>query len=361
LSRASEFNEATPPASPAHWGSGKWLQRYRAGASAEDLWPGLAQATALAYAGGVPSREELPRFVAPMLARTGPVPVGDGWAVEVKFDGMRLQLRRDGASMCLRSRPGRDCTDEFPELASIRSALGRHRVLLDGELVCLAADGSPDFASLRRRLRAPADKARQHAERWPVAYLAFDLLHLDGCSTRQLPYERRRELLLDLALDDGPAWRTPRHFVGDPERVIAATRERGLEGVVAKRLGSQYLPGARSGAWVKHKHRRLESFLVCGWSPREPRRPESLLLARVGSDGTLEPAGSVPFVLADGQADRVRRQLESLVLPPTRRGQRIRRLAPALRATVAFHGPRRGAVRDPILRAVAPLEPPDQG
>jgi bifunctional non-homologous end joining protein LigD len=126
-----------------------------------------------------------------------------GGAVEVKFDGMRLQLRRDGHALCLRSRPGRDCSEEVPELAPITLALGRHRVLLDGELVCLGPDGSPDFASLRRRLRAPADKARPHAERSPATSLAFDVLHLDGRSTRELPYERRRELLLDLALE-GP-------------------------------------------------------------------------------------------------------------------------------------------------------------
>ena len=96
---------------------------------------------------------------------------------------------------------------------------------------------------------------------------------------------------------------------------------------------------------------------MTGWTPSEARRPESLLLARIGSDGTLEPAGSVPFVLGNGQADDVRRRLEPLVLPPTRRAQRIRRVAPALRAVVAFHGAPRGPVRDPILRAVAALEP----
>jgi ATP dependent DNA ligase domain len=181
-------------------------------------------------------------------------------------------------------------------------------------------------------------------------------LHLDGRSTRELPYERRRELLLDLALDE-PGWRTPRHFVAETRRVVAATRDHGLEGVVAKRLASRYLPGTRNGAWVKHKHRRTESFLVSGWSPAEGRRPESLLLARAGPNGSLEPAGSDPFVLPNGQTDDVRRRLETLVLPPTRRGQRIRRLAPETRAAVAFHGPTRGQVRDPILRAVAPLEP----
>jgi hypothetical protein len=124
------------------------------------------------------------------------------------------------------------------------------------------------------------------------------------------------------------------------------------------RRGTSSASPSRCGAWVKHKHRRVESFLVTGWTPPERRRPESLLLARVGSDGTLEPAGSVPLVPANGQADDARRRLEPLVLPPTRRGQRIRRLGPGLRADVAFHGPPRGPLRDPILRAVAMLDQP---
>jgi hypothetical protein len=195
--------------------------------------------------------------------------------VETANDSRGGHPREFGHALCLRSRPGRDCSEEVPELAPITLALGRHRVLLDGELVCLGPDGSPDFASLRRRLRAPADKARRHAERSPATFLAFDVLHLDGRSTRELPYERRRELLLDLALE-GPGWRTPRHFVDETERVLAATREHGLEGVVAKRLSSPYLPGSRNGAWVKHKQRRTETFLVSGWSPPERRRPEGL-------------------------------------------------------------------------------------
>jgi bifunctional non-homologous end joining protein LigD len=152
-------------------------------------------------------REELPRFIAPMLARTGPLPVGGGWAVEVKFDGMRLQLRRDGRSVCLRSRPGRDCTEEFPELGAIASALGRHRVLLDGGVP--RADGSPDFASLRRRLRAPGDKARRNAERAPASFLAFDLLHLDGHSTREqhAPAVERRDQAMSRRSAAGPTQR----------------------------------------------------------------------------------------------------------------------------------------------------------
>jgi hypothetical protein len=104
----------------------------------------------------------------------------------------------------------------------------------------------------------------------------------------------------------------------------------------------------------EHQESGVESFLVCGWSPRERRRPESLLLARVGSDGSLKSAGSVPLVLANGSADGLRRELEPLVLPPPRRGQGIRR-APALpgRGRLPWTAPRARARPDPSRRSSA--------
>src|SRR4051812_49984182 len=91
-----------------------------------------------------------------LLSAGAPARAGDGqWAIEVKFDGIRAQLRVDGASgWSVRSRPGRDCSAQFPELAAIAEVLSRHRLILDGELVHLAVDGRPEFAALRRRLSA---------------------------------------------------------------------------------------------------------------------------------------------------------------------------------------------------------------
>jgi ATP-dependent DNA ligase len=114
---------------------------------------------------------------------------------------------------------------------------------------------------------------------------------LDGCSTVEQPYVARRKLLEELELE-GPACRTPRNFIGQPEAVLESTEQCGLEGVVAKRLESPYKPGARSGAWVKHKHRRRESLLITAWAPAQPGRPESFFLARRLGDGGLEPEES---------------------------------------------------------------------
>jgi bifunctional non-homologous end joining protein LigD len=108
-------------------------------------------------------------------------------------------------------------------------------VTFDGELVCLRPDGRPDFAQLRRRLAGGA------RNRQPAMLPVFDLPYLDGCSTRALPYRKRQAQLEKLAL----AWRTPASLVaGLMEDFVARVAELGLEGVVAKRLSSTYIPGA---------------------------------------------------------------------------------------------------------------------
>ena len=210
----------------------------------------------------VRDREPQPTFLAPMLLTSGAVPDGHAWALEVKWDGCRAQLRYDRRSVSLRTRNGRECSDDFPELAAIAQALGKHRVTVDGELVCLRPDGRPDFAPLRRRLTGCA------TNRQPAMLQVFDILHLDGRSTRSLPYRERRALLEELALD-GPAWRMPASVVVDrAEDFVARVGRLGLEGIVAKRLDSRYLSGRRTAAWVKHKLRRDEQLAVTGvrWS-----------------------------------------------------------------------------------------------
>ncbi len=168
-----------------------------------------------------------------MLARPGTVPDGDDWALEVKFDGMRAQLRWDCRHLCLRSRPGRDCTAAFPELRAIADDLGARRVILDGELVCFGADGHPDFERLRGRLRSHGRAAAVASARAPATFLAFDLLQLDRRSTLDLPYTARRGCLSSSRWR-GSAWRTPCNFAGQAQAVLAATEKRRLEGVVAQ-------------------------------------------------------------------------------------------------------------------------------
>ncbi len=284
-----------------------------------------------------------------MLVSSGRLPDAEGWAFEVKWDGARTQVRCDGKALSLRSRSGRSCGDEFPEAQLLRDPLRGRRVVLDAELVCLGPDGMPDFAALRTRLAGGTRHSRAAAhQRTPVTLMVFDVLHCDGRAVRQLPYARRREILAELALDQGPFWRMPRNFsAAEGPRLVAATRDQRLEGVVAKRLHAPYSEGRRSSAWVKHKHRRREWFVVIGWRERPGELPEFLLARRQA--GGLAPAGSASLGLDGDRREMLLKALAEHELPPRRR--RGRRWAhPVIEVSVDFHGPVDGAVRDAVLR-----------
>jgi ATP dependent DNA ligase domain len=133
-------------------------------------------------------REAIPRFVAPMLLATADgVPDDDGWALEVKWDGMRAQARIEHGRLRVRSRRGVDWTQQFPELADLPPSAADRSLLLDCELVCFDSTGHPDFARLRARLARGSSQAARAAQLEPSTLIVFDVLHLDGRAVRRLP------------------------------------------------------------------------------------------------------------------------------------------------------------------------------
>ena len=228
-------------------------------------------------------REPLPERLEPMLARTGPLPADDGrWAYEIKWDGVRAIAAVEGGRLRLTSRNGNDITPRYPELRELGRALGSSEALLDGEVVAFGDDGRPSFQRLQSRMHVASDNAvRRLARSDPVVYIVFDVMHLDGRSLLAEPYEERRERLLALGLN-GPSWQTPAHRVGDGAALLEASRSQGLEGIVAKRLGSPYVPGRRTPAWVKVKNVRRTEAVIGGWLPGEGGRSGRLGALVVG-------------------------------------------------------------------------------
>lgn len=205
-----------------------------------------------------------------MLAVSGPLPPDDGrWAYEFKWDGVRSLATTGDGPAGLVSRSGRDISGAYPELAGPGVST---RAVLDGEVVALGPDGRPDFGLLQSRMhvRRSADAVRL-ATTTPVSYLVFDVLELGGRDTTVLPYDQRRHLLQDLGLGEGP-WSVPPSFDGSGGAVQAASRTQGLEGVVAKRRDSRYVPGRRSDCWVKVRNTRRQEVVVGGWKPGEGGR-----------------------------------------------------------------------------------------
>jgi len=236
-----------------------------------------------------PDWQPLPTHLAPMLATPGELPKKDSdWAFEMKWDGVRAIARIDGGRITLMSRNDKDMTVSYPELRPLGESVGTTQLLLDGEIVTFDEKGRPSFGKLQQRMHvANATAARRLAQTDPAVLLIFDLLHLDGRSLLDVPYRDRRELLTSLDLA-GPSWQTPPAFDGAGAAAFAASRDQGLEGVVAKRLDSRYVPGRRSPDWVKVKNFRTQEVVVGGWTLGKGRRADTIGALLLGIP---EPAG----------------------------------------------------------------------
>ena len=265
-----------------------------------------------------PTAEPMPAKVAPMLARLGGLPRDDDrWAHEVKWDGVRAICHSEPGRLRLFSRNLNEITARYPELSRLNRALSHHRAILDGEVVAFDAEGRPDFGALQQRMHLTSEaQVRRLAKSAPVTYVLFDLLWLDGHSLTGEPYEERRARLRELGLD-GERWQTPDHVVGHGAELLAASREQGLEGIVAKRLGSTYEPGRRSPSWVKVKNVRRQEVVVGGWLPGEGGRRNRIgaLLAGVRDDedgGRLRYVGRVGSGFTEDELDRLAASLAPL-------------------------------------------------
>jgi len=240
-----------------------------------------------------------------MLASPGVLPPPEQeqrWAFEMKWDGVRAVVYLDRGDLRVLTRNDREVAATYPELAGLAHQLRDRRMILDGEVVAFDEAGRPSFGELQARMhvRAPG---RALLDRVPVSILVFDLLHLDGTSLVGAPYDERRSALEGLDLT-GDRWAVPPAFDGQGAEALAASQAQGLEGVLAKRHDSVYLPGRRSPHWIKVKHVRMQEVVVGGWSPGAGRRQGgigSLLLGVPDQDGRLVYAGHV----GTGFSDRV--------------------------------------------------------
>jgi len=255
--------------------------------------------------------------LAPMLASPGTLPRSGAhqWAYELKWDGIRALATIADETARLSSRTGRDITSAYPELRPLGQVTRGLSAVLDGEIVALDDSGRPSFGRLQRRmnLQDPAQVATLVGE-VPVRYVVFDLLELNGTDVTRVPYRQRRELLEQLEIDS-PVAVVPPNFVGQAEAAERFSRTHGLEGVVAKRLDSLYLPGRRTTAWVKTKFTHDQAVVLGGWRHGEGARERlgALLMGIPAGDGTLLFVGRVGSGLTEHGIDTLLRRFGALV------------------------------------------------
>lgn len=303
-----------------------------------------------------------------MLATPGPVPEGEGWAYEFKWDGVRAVAAVAGDELRLQSRNDKPLADSYPELGVLRD-LVEQPVVLDGEIVALDSAGRPDFGLLQQRMHVDAPTPELLAAT-PVLFYVFDVLHIDGEDLTRAPYDRRRTVLDQLRLARG-AVKIPPRFVDVEGATIQATAAgHGLEGVVAKRVGSRYEPGKRSKSWIKTPLRNNTEVVIGGWTPGQGRRSGTIgaLLLGVPTEAGLQFIGNVGTGFTDATLTDLLRQLtarERTTSPftpavPRQFARHTTWVRPDLVGEVEYRSlSRDGRLRHPSWRGLRPDKSPD--
>ncbi len=251
--------------------------------------------------------------IEPMLARpANKPPDSQDYLYEVKWDGIRAMISLDEGEIGIRGRNRLDITKQFPELL-IPDRLRATSALFDGEIVCLDADGKPNFRNVIHRMhqKTEAGIERARAEHPAVCYV-FDCLYLDGRAIVNEPLARRREWLQDAVKRDS-AYRVS-EVVEEGAAFFEAVKQLGLEGIMAKQRNSTYLPGKRSEAWLKIKTRQTLECAIVGYAPGKGDRGTSfgaLHLARINRD-QLEYLGKVGAGFDDHSLRAISAELRKL-------------------------------------------------
>jgi bifunctional non-homologous end joining protein LigD len=244
----------------------------------------------------------------PALATAVSVIADGPWLFEVKYDGYRLMAAKAGDDVRLYTRRGNDWTDRFLPIAQAVGHLPVRECVVDGEACVLDDEGRPSFAALQAWLGDRSNPAR-------LAYVAFDLLWIDGRDLRSEPIEVRRELLAPLLVGRGAPLSLSRSVEGRVEDLLRAAKGAGLEGLVAKRKGSKYVAG-RTSTWVKLRFDQRQDCAIVGWLPLAGSADSvGALLLAVAEGGRLVFAGRV----GTGFDARTRRELGKMLAPGRRK------------------------------------------
>ncbi len=244
----------------------------------------------------------------PMFAAVAKeVPKGEGWLFEVKWDGYRAVARMAaGRGATLRSRRDNDLSERFPSVVSaLPRALRTPDCVLDGEVCALDEQGRPSFSAMQ-----------QGKAGTPIVYYVFDLLELEGRPLTDLPLVERRELLEPLIDRRNKTVRLSEVFE-DGEALLKAAEAQRLEGIIAKRADSRYLPGKRSRDWLKIKTQGRQEFVICGYTKGQGRRSAAFgsLVLGLYRGRELHYVGNVGTGFDDAEIERLLSLLKPLERP----------------------------------------------
>lgn len=233
----------------------------------------------------------MPRELNPMLPCPAKPFSSAEWIFELKWDGVRALTYATQHSLLITSRRGNPITRQYPELEALHLNVAADSFVLDGEIVALNERGEPEFGRLQPRMHASVSQALTLSRRTPVTYYVFDLLYLNGWDLRGVPLFERRRLLRQVLRPDATV-RISDEVDEKGEMLFELARQRGLEGVVAKKKDSHYEDGRRSDCWLKIKTTASLEAVVGGYTrPVGGREKLGSIALGLYQNGHLVPIG----------------------------------------------------------------------
>jgi bifunctional non-homologous end joining protein LigD len=227
-----------------------------------------------------------------------------GYEFEIKWDGFRIVSRVAGGEARLHTRKDQDYTERFANVAKeLAKALKTPDAVLDGEVVALDEEGRPSFSAMQ-----------QGKPGTPILYYVFDLLEVEGEPVIDLPLSERRKRLSKLLDKRNRTVKFSEPF-DDGQALYEAAQERRLEGIMAKKVDSRYLPGKRTRDWLKFKTHGEQELVIAGYTKGKGRREwsfGSLVMGAYEGDGTLRWAGNVGTGFDDDEIERLLKKLRPL-------------------------------------------------
>lgn len=190
----------------------------------------------------------------------------DDWLSELKLDGIRfLYTTMDGFHFY--SRHKNEVTERFPELVTSRIPKG---TILDGEIIITDEDGKPDFEELMCRFQVSNQKRIPIMSRIkPVTFCAFDVVYYKGVQVSHLPLSERKEILNNLLPEDLPSITKVLSIKGNGKALFDLVKEKQLEGIVLKKIYSNYEVGKRSDKWLKVINYQFSTVEIVGYRKSE--------------------------------------------------------------------------------------------
>lgn len=227
----------------------------------------------------------MPKDISPMLATLVDKPVDeDGWMYELKWDGYRALGYVNKGEVDIRSRNNKSFNEKY---YPIFNALRQWDVnaVVDGEIIVVNDKGFSDFGDLQN-WRSEADGE--------LIYYLFDLLWLDGTSLMDRPLRERKELLRSVLPEDDSIIRMSNNFDASGKELFELADKMGLEGIIAKREESQYMPGTRTREWLKIKTEKRQEAIIGGFTKNEGTSKQfSALLLGLFEGGAFRHIGVV--------------------------------------------------------------------